>query len=153
MKVFKYIVLFLVGFCSYITIEVLFRGYSYPLMGIVGGICLIINDAFNNKVSWDIDILLQGICGSFIVTSIELVIGEIAKLGIIEVMWDYSNMAFNFDGVICIEFSTMWVVLSIVGIFISDFINYYLFEEKPCPYYRLFGHTIFKFKEKECMKE
>ena len=33
-KVYKNVILFIVGFCLYITIEVLFRGYSYPLMGV-----------------------------------------------------------------------------------------------------------------------
>jgi len=70
MKTLRYAVLFLTGFCTYITIEVCYRGYSYPLMGLCGGIILIVIDSINEKISWYIDILLQGIIGSFIVTGV-----------------------------------------------------------------------------------
>ena len=64
MKKIKYLVLFLVGFCVYITIEVCFRCYSYPLMGVCGGLLLLLLDPLNNKVfGWDTDLLLQGTIG------------------------------------------------------------------------------------------
>lgn len=40
-KVYKNVILFIVGFCLYITIEVLFRGYSYPLMGVCAGLVVV----------------------------------------------------------------------------------------------------------------
>ena len=54
-KFLKNLVLFLVGFCSYITIETLFRGYSYWQMGICGGLAIVILDKINDIISWDID--------------------------------------------------------------------------------------------------
>ena len=59
------VVLFLVGFCVYITIEVCFRGYSYPVMGLCGGVILLMVDMINETISWDMDILLQGAIGRF----------------------------------------------------------------------------------------
>ena len=41
----KYAILFYVGFTTYITIETLFRGYSFCLMGIDGAICFLIFDS------------------------------------------------------------------------------------------------------------
>ena len=146
----KRIVLFLTGFCVYITIEVLFRGHSYPVMGICGGVLLIFLDLINDKISWDLDILVQGSIGSCMVTSIELIIGEIWKLNGWEPMWDYSNIFLNFDGVICLPFSLAWMGLSIFGILIADAINFYMFCEEPIPYYKLFGKVVIKFKEKYC---
>lgn len=149
-KINKNILLFIVGFMSYITIEVLFRGYSFPIMGICGGIAIVLLDKINNKISWDIDILIQGFLGSLLITFFELVIGEIAKHTSLPQMWDYSNIPLNFDGVICLPFTLIWLVLSIFAIFIADAINYYVFEELPIPYYKLFGHTFLKFSKKHC---
>lgn len=142
----KNIIMFITGFCLYITLEVCFRGYSFIVMGICGGFIFILLDKINNSLSWDTDILIQGCIGSAIITTTELVVGETARvLGCVE-MWNYSNMILNFDGVICLPYSLLWIVVSIVGIMVADAINYYVFIELPAPYYKLFGKTIIKFK-------
>lgn len=151
MKINKNLVLFVVGFMAYITIEVCFRGYSYPLMGVCGGLAVVLLDKVNNKLSWNTDIIVQGLIGSALITFFELVIGELAlHTSIVPVMWDYSNMPLNFDGVICLPFSLAWVVLSWVAVFVADAITYYVFEELPVPYYKLFGKVVLRFKEKKC---
>lgn len=142
-------ILFIVGFMLYITIEVCYRSRSYAIMGVCGGITFVIVDMFNDRISWDLDILLQGLFGSCVVTTLELIVGEIAKhTDILPIMWDYSNTPLNFDGVICVPFSLIWIVLSIFAIFIADAINYYVFGELPLPYYKLFGKTIITFNER-----
>lgn len=147
-NIVKKLVLFLVGFCLYITIETLFRGYSYPIMGVCGGLSILILDLINDEISWDTDILLQGVIGSFVITSMEYIIGKLAQYGVFPVMWDYSNMPMNLEGIICLRFSLLWTLLSIVAIFIADAINYYVFNELPVPYYKLFGKKIIQFKNK-----
>ncbi|MGN0464889.1 MAG: hypothetical protein ACI4F9_00900 [Lachnospiraceae bacterium] len=37
-----------------------------------------------------------------------------------------------------------------MGIWVADAINYYVFEELPVPYYRIFGKVRIRFKEKYC---
>ena len=145
----KKIIMFLTGFCVYITVEVCFRGYSYITMGVCGGLLFLLIDSINNKISWDLDILLQGVLGSCAITLCELIVGEVCLLLGKSPMWNYTNMPLNFDGVICVPFSLLWIGLSIVAVFIADAINYYVFKEKPVPYYKLFGKTIIKFKEKQ----
>ena len=145
----KNILLFLVGYCAYIAIEVTFRGISYPLMGICAGFAVIIIDKINDYISWDMDILIQGLIGSAIITIFELVIGEISlRTGLLPAMWNYSNMPLNYDGVICLPFSILWIGLSIVGILVADTINYYMLNIHPCPYYKCLGKVIFRFKER-----
>lgn len=95
-KVNKFLVLFLFGFMAYITIEVCYRGYSYPLMGVCGGIAIVLLDQINNKISWDVDILLQGVIGSLIITFFEFVIGNLFLKGYLPVMWNYSNLWMNY---------------------------------------------------------
>lgn len=148
-KVNKSAVLFITGFCLYITIEVLYRGYSYPLMGLCGGLAFILIDKINDKISWDIDILIQGLIGSAIITLFELIIGEISLRGYLPMLWDYSNLPLNYKGIICFPFSLIWILLSIIAVLLADAINYYfLGEDKEIPYYKLFGKIILKFKEK-----
>lgn len=143
-------VLFALGFCVYITSEVLFRGYSFPVMGLCGGLALVLLNMINDKISWDLDLLIQGAIGSGIITLMELVIGGICKLFDFVQMWDYSNMPLNFKGIVCLPFSFVWMIMSILGIFIADAITYYMYEELPVPYYRIFGRVIIRFKEKHC---
>lgn len=148
-KINKNLILFLFGFMAYITIEVCYRGYSYPLMGVCGGIAIVLLDKINNRISWDTDILIQGACGSLTITFFEYVIGELFLNRVLPVMWDYSNVFLNYKGIICLPFSLAWVGLSIVAVVIADAINYYLLDdEEVVPYYKLFGKTILKFKSK-----
>ena len=145
----KNLLLFIVGYCLYITIEVTYRNISYPIMGVCGGLAIVILDKINDRISWDVDILIQGLCGSVLITLFELVIGEISiKTNILPIMWNYSNVPLNFDGVICLPFSIIWMALSIFAVFLADAINYYVLNENQLPYYKLFGKTIIRFKEK-----
>lgn len=146
----RQIILFLSGFCIYITIEVCFRGFSYPVMGLCGGILLLMLDQLNERISWNLDLLLQGILGSVMVTAAELIVGELWKWMNWPPMWDYTDMPFNFDGVICLPFSLAWIGVSILGVIIADAINYYVFCRLPIPSYKLFGKTILTFKQKPC---
>lgn len=143
----KNLVLFTVGYCAYIAIEVTYRNISYPIMGVCGGLSIVLLDKINDYVSWDTDILLQGLCGSVLITLFELIIGEIAlRTSLLEVMWDYSNVILNFDGVICFPFSIVWMFMSILAIFLADAINYYVFNDTQIPYYKMFGKKIIQFK-------
>jgi len=142
-KTIKYITMLYAGFTSYITVEVLFRGYSYWLMGLTGALCFFIIQGINNYISWDMDIILQGLIGSVVVTMFEFIVGELDKHILHINMWDYSSMWANIDGVICPLFSFLWVFISIVAVLLGDAIDYYLLGNEQRPYYKLFGKVIF----------
>ena len=149
-NIIKNTILFVEGFCLYITIEVLFRGYSFPLMGVVSGFSFVIIDKINSKISWDIPIQIQMLMGMGIITSGELLSG-LFGLNILQIrMWDYTHQWGNmFNGLICPLFSFIWYWLSLVSILLSDAINYYVFDEQPIPYYRISKNKIlFRFPDK-----
>lgn len=147
---YKNSILFIFGFCVYITIEVLFRGYSNAVCGAMGGLAVVVLDKINDEISWDFDLFWQAVIGSLLITFMELVIGLISRYSsIIPVMWDYSNMPFNYKGVICLPFSIAWIFLSVVAIFLADAINYYFFNDSEQPHYVLFGKFVFSFPAKE----
>lgn len=147
--VYKNIVLFIIGYCFYIAIEVTYKGYSHVMMGICGGSAIILIDKINDYILCDIDTLIQGCIGSLVITIFELVIGEIAlHTNLIPVMWNYSNVPLDLDGIICLPFNIIWIGLSIVGILVADAINYYMLNIQSCPYYKCLGKVIFRFKER-----
>ena len=75
----------------------------------------------------------------------ELIIGKMFLAGYLPVMWDYSSVPLNYQGIVCVPFSVVWMALSFVAIIVADAINYYVFKEKPVPYYKCFGRVIFRF--------
>ena len=149
--ILKNTILFLIGFCVYITIEVLYRGFSYPLMGLCAGIAIVILDKINDLISWDVDVLWQCLFGALLITLMELIIGKMFLTGYLPVMWDYSSVPLNYQGIVCVPFSVVWMALSFVAIIVADAINYYVFKEKPVPYYKCFGKVIFRFKEESTL--
>lgn len=150
--ILKNVVLFCVGGLVYGLIEVIYRQKTYPLMILCGGIAIVLLDKINDHISWDMDILLQGCIGSALITGMEFIIGNLSLAGVLPKMWDYSNVWMNYKGIICLPFSLIWIVLSICAIMLADAINYYIFDELPIPYYRLFGRVIIRFKEKNKRK-
>jgi hypothetical protein len=53
-------------------------------------------------------------------------------------------------GQVCLEFSVLaWFPLTILCIMVDDWFDYYVLKEEPCPYYKINGKTIFKFKERK----
>lgn len=149
-KLFKLLIMFFVGYFCYMGIEVMFRGYTYILMGITGGIAFVIIDKINNIFSFEMDMLLQCIIGSAIVTFFELIIGRTFQILNLPPMWDYTNLPFNYKGVICLPFSLLWVLLVFCVIILADSIEYYLFHEDPVPYYKLFGKRFLTLPKRKC---
>ena len=132
----KYLFLFMFGGAVYELIEILYRGYTYHLMGIVGAISFVLIGLLNEVFKWDTSLLLQMLCGSLIVTLFELVVGSILlRYGIR--MWDYREQWMNYKGVICPFFSLAWFFISLLAIITDDYFRYWFFDEEK-PRYKLF---------------
>lgn len=150
-QLLKYLIIFVTGYCMYIATEVSFRGYSYILMGIVGGIAFVTISTINDKISWDIPLIVQMLIGGVIITLFELVAGLFSRHVLNIEMWDYSNQWGNFLGLICPLFSVVWVLLSFVPIILSDAICYYALHENPRPYYKsITKKVLFRLPKREC---
>ena len=74
---------------------------------------------------------------SVLITAIELYSGIFSLRVLHYRMWDYSALPFSFcDGLICPWFFGIWYLLSAVGIFLTDYVSYYIFHEGTHPMYR-----------------
>ncbi len=136
--------LFVFGFMAYITVEVLYRGHSYPLMGALGGAAVVFPDLISRKSAYGADIILTSALNAAAITALELGIGLLSLNGLLPVMWDYSALPLNYRGMICLPFTAAWFLLSVAACIITDLMNYYFFGDDGAPRYRLFGKVILK---------
>lgn len=135
-QLFKYVVLFLIGGATYFCIEMLWRGHSHWTMFIVGGICFIFCGGINEWFDWDMPLWKQMLICSVGITAIEFLAGIAINLIFKLNVWDYSNQPFNILGQICLLYSFLWFLLSLLAIVADDFLRYWLFNEEK-PHYRL----------------
>lgn len=127
-QIVKYITLFISGAIVYMALEIIWRGYTFISMGILGGICLILVGLIN-EIFKKIPLLYQGFIGSIIITLLEYCTGVLLNIKLGLHIWDYSNLPFNVDGQVCLLFSLIWVLLSVVASIIDDSIRHYIFKE------------------------
>lgn len=135
-SLFKYLFLFLVGGFSYFYIEIIYRGYSHFSMIICGGLAIILCGSLNQLTHFKLSLIMQMILSTFIITGLEFITGYIVNIRLQLGVWDYSDMPYNLYGQICLSFSCIWLLLSLLCIFLDDFIRWKIFDEKK-PEYRL----------------
>lgn len=129
-KIIRYILLFLVGGFLYCSLEVLVRGFSHISMLIAGGLSFVLIGNLNKRKN--MSVVGQMFIGGIIITCIEFIIGMIVNKWMGLNVWDYSNMPYNFKGQICLLFSNIWFLLSIVAVLLDDYMRYWLMgEDKP----------------------
>ena len=133
----KYLFLGVIGSIIYMSLEILWRGYTHWTMGVLGGICFICLGLINEILSWETPLTLQMLIGSTIITILEFIAGCIVNLWLGWNVWDYSDLPLNLLGQICLPFSILWYFISAIGIVIDDYIRYIYFDEER-PRYKLF---------------
>ena len=128
----KYFILGIIGGAIYVLLEMLWRGFSHWTMFLLGAVCFILIGLVNEVFEWDTPLILQMFCGCAIITALEFITGCIVNLWLGWDVWDYSRYKFNVLGQISLRSSVGWYFLSLVGIFLDDWLRYRLFgEEKP----------------------
>ena len=135
--ILKLIILFIIGGTIYVSLELLFRGRSHISMFILGGLCFVTVGGINNYISWEMPLILQMLIGAVIITTLEFITGYIVNIKLGLNVWDYSNQPFNIMGQICLSFSFLWTLISLIAIVLDDYLRYWIFKEKK-PKYHLF---------------
>ena len=137
LRIFEYLMIFLIGGAVYVCMEILWRGYSHWTMFIVGGLCLLIVGALNECVygsHWGI--VKQALLGAVVITLIEFAVGIVVNVLLNWNVWDYSDVPFNILGQVCIPYMVMWFALSFVAIYVDDLIRHKFFDG-PKPKYTI----------------
>ena len=124
--------LFLIGGIGYPLLEILWRGYTHPSMGVVGGLCLIAIYFINIKLRKR-SIFFRALCCGLAITFIELIsvvlLNIVLRLGI----WDYSGRILNVMGQICLPYFILWFLLSFGVIYVTE-----LFKNGKLSYFKRF---------------
>ena len=129
---FKYLILFLTGAMVYGIIEILWRGRTHWTMAVLGGISFVICGGVNEYLSCETPLLLQCLICAVLITAAELAAGMVLNVRMGLAIWDYSDLPFQYRGQICLGYSCLWYLLSMVAILLDDWIRWRFFgEEKP----------------------
>ena len=150
-KTFKYIIMFILGCCFYTGIEVVYRGYSFRLMFLSGGILFLFGALLNNRFGWKMDLLLQCTIISIATTLLEAIVGNIDYYFLRLNMWDYSTLPLNYlNGKVCLPFTIIWFLLGFAVVIIGDSIEYYWLHDDEQPEYWMFGKRIWQMQKRKC---
>lgn len=131
---YKYLFLFLVGGFTYFYMEIMFRGFSHFSMIICGGIAFILCGMLNQFPGFRPSLITQMLLSAIIITGLEFITGYIVNMHLHWNVWDYSDLPYNLYGQICLAYSLIWLVLSLLCIFFDDLIRWKIFDEQKPVY-------------------
>lgn len=130
-------ILFIVGGAAYYLIEFIWKtfishGICHWSMFLLGGLCFLLIGSLNERIPWEMSLIKQSLIGSAIVTGLEFIFGVILNIWLKLNIWNYSTLPLNILGQVCLPFSIIWCFLSIIAIFLDDYLRWKWFgEEKP----------------------
>jgi uncharacterized membrane protein len=101
--------LFMLGGVGYVSMELVWRGWSHISMFFAGGICFLLLGRFAGVKK--LPMMVRGLLGAGIITAVELITGLIFNRSY--QVWDYRDVPMNFLGQICLPFTLLWVPISL----------------------------------------
>ena len=106
MKIWKNAVLFYLGGCAYMGLELLWRGRSHGSMFLAGGLCFLLIGHLG-AAEPKLPLPLRCAAGAGIITMVELAAGLAVNRDY--TVWDYRSRPGNFCGQICPLYSILWI--------------------------------------------
>ena len=120
MKFWKQAVLFYLGGCAYMGLELLWRGRTHGSMFAAGGTCFLLIGHLNH-VRPRLPLPLRCLAGAGIVTMVELAVGLLVNRQF--QVWDYRDRPGNFLGQICPLFTALWVPVSLAALGLYELLS------------------------------
>lgn len=112
MKVWKQSVLFYLGGCAYMGLELLWRGRTHGSMFLAGGLCFLLIGHLE-QVHPRLPMLPRAFAGAAIITMVELGVGLAANRDY--TVWDYRGRPGNLWGQICPGFTLLWIPVALAA--------------------------------------
>lgn len=138
----KDIVVFILGGLIYCGIELIFRGRTHFTMFLLAGCCSLVMAGLNNIFSFNMPFLIQVFISGFVCSVGEYIFGMLFNKNF--TIWDYRNLSGTFaNNQLNILFCILWLLLSMIGIPIMDYVEWKYFKEEPKPYYIIFGKKFY----------
>lgn len=120
MRLWKTILLFVLGGLAYVLLELMWRGWSHISMFLAGGSCFLLVGRLG-QLRPRLPLLLRGLLGAVVITAVELLAG--LWINRAYGVWDYRDMPMNFHGQICLPFSLLWLPVSLGAMGIYTRVN------------------------------
>ena len=117
MKFWKNCLLFYLGGGTYHSIELLWRGRSHGSMFLLGGLCFSLLGSLHRRLP-RLPLAAKPVLGAILVTALELITGLLVNREF--AVWDYRSLPFNFRGQICLNYTLLWMPLSLFGMWLND---------------------------------
>ena len=118
MKIWKQAMLFYLGGCAYMGLELLWRGRTHGSMFVAGGTCFLLLGKLRQL---RLPLLLRGLAGAGVITTVELLAGLLFNRGYR--VWDYRQLPANFKGQICLPYFLLWIPLSLGAMALYGFLD------------------------------
>lgn len=125
------------GGTLYYTFELIFRGFSHWTMFVLGGICLVFFWWQGILTKWEDPLWIQVLRCSVFVTACEFSTGIVVNRYLGWGVWDYSDQPLQLWGQICIPFAVIFSGLCALGILLSGYLGYWLYQEEKPKYHVL----------------
>ena len=119
MRIWRKCVLFYLGGTTYMILEFLWRGHSHGSMFILGGLCFLLVGALNRWLK--IPLALQLILSAILITALELITGLAVNRDY--AVWDYRGMPYHYLGQVCLNYSLLWIPVSMAAILLYRWIE------------------------------
>ncbi|MBO5128895.1 MAG: hypothetical protein J6B95_00910 [Oscillospiraceae bacterium] len=120
MKIWRKSVLFYLGGCAYMALELLWRGWSHGSMFLAGGLCFVLIGHLG-ELAKPLSLPGRMLLGAAIITMVELGAGLLFNRGY--QVWDYRAMPGNLWGQICPAFCLLWLPVALVAMVFYDFLQ------------------------------
>ncbi len=113
MHILKKIILFYTGGLAYMIIEFIWRGRSHWSMFLLGGACFLLVGYLGNRLQ-RVPLYARLLLSAGIITALELLTGLLVNQNYS--VWDYRNLRYNYLGQICLNYSLLWIPVSLGAI-------------------------------------
>ena len=117
MRIWKKFMLLCIGGVTYCAMELSWRGWSHGSMFLLGGLCFLLLGKLSH-IPNPLPLLPRAMVGALVVTTLELGCGLLINRSY--QVWDYRNMPLNLFGQICLPFTALWIVISLVAFYLYD---------------------------------
>ena len=109
MKKREVLTVYAIGSIGYRMIEVLWRGRTHWSMALAGGTVLLLLWSVREKGS----LIFFLFASAVLITLTEFIFGVIFNIYLNLNVWDYSGMAFNLMGQVCLPYTLLWFALGL----------------------------------------
>ena len=104
MKYYKYPFLFCAGGTAYMSLELLWRGWSHGSMFVAGGTCFLLLGKLSKLRC---PATVRAVMAAAAITGVELTAGLLVNRDY--KVWDYRGVPMSYRGQICLPYSLLWM--------------------------------------------